>query len=156
VVADLLRELDEAGLPAHRMMLEIVETLLLHEDEEVWADLAELREAGVRVAIDDFGTGYSSLSYLRQMALDVVKLDKSFVGEIALSAQQRALVEGIVQLANTLGLEVIAEGIETQEQRDILADIGCPYGQGYLFSKPLPGGETFPWLVDDLEHPAAH
>ncbi|GIF89234.1 hypothetical protein Cch02nite_26780 [Catellatospora chokoriensis] len=156
VVADLLRELDEAGLPAHRMMLEIVETLLLHEDEEVWADLAELREAGVRVAIDDFGTGYSSLSYLRQMSLDVVKLDKSFVGEIAVSTQQRALVEGIVQLANTLGLEVIAEGIETQEQRDILADIGCPFGQGYLFSKPLPGAETFPWLVDDLDAPAAH
>ncbi|MEV4411740.1 EAL domain-containing protein [Catellatospora sp. NPDC049609] len=156
VVADLLRELDEAGLPANRLMLEIVESLLLHEEEDVWADLAQLREAGVRVAIDDFGTGYSSLSYLRQMALDVVKLDKSFVGEIAVSEQQRALVEGIVRLANTLGLEVIAEGIETQEQREILAEIGCPYGQGYLFSKPLPPMEALRWLVDDLDDPGAH
>ncbi|GAA1618912.1 hypothetical protein GCM10009679_24310 [Saccharothrix algeriensis] len=155
VVVDLLRELDTAGLPANRLMLEIVESLLLHEEEDVWTDLADLREAGVRVAIDDFGTGYSSLSYLRQMALDVVKLDKSFVSEIAVSAQQRALVEGIVRLANTLGLEVIAEGIETQEQREILAEIGCPYGQGYLFSKPLPAAEALRWLVDDLDRPGA-
>ncbi|WP_212826851.1 bifunctional diguanylate cyclase/phosphodiesterase [Catellatospora sp. TT07R-123] len=151
VVADLLRELDEAGLPPHRLMLEIVETLLLHDEEEVWADLAELREAGVRVAIDDFGTGYSSLSYLRQVSLDVVKLDKSFVGAIETSPQQRALVEGIVRLAATLGLEVIAEGIETEQQREILHDIGCPFGQGYLFSKPLPAPDTTAWLLSELK-----
>ncbi|MDI1464433.1 EAL domain-containing protein [Catellatospora sp. KI3] len=151
VVADLLRQLDDAGLPPHRLMLEIVETLLLHDDEEVWADLAELREAGVRVAIDDFGTGYSSLSYLRQVSLDVVKLDKSFVGAIETSPQQRALVEGIVRLAGTLGLEVIAEGIETEQQREILRDIGCGFGQGYLFSKPLPAPETTAWLLTELK-----
>jgi diguanylate cyclase (GGDEF)-like protein/PAS domain S-box-containing protein len=135
------------GLPEGQLMLEITESLLLREDEQIWADLAELREAGVRVAIDDFGTGYSSLSYLRQVPLDVVKIDRSFIDTISSSPQQRALVEGIVQLAHTLGLDVIAEGIESPAERAILVAIGCPYGQGHLFAEPLTRGEASRWLL---------
>jgi len=134
-------------------MLEITESLLLRDDEQVWADLAALREIGVRVAIDDFGTGYSSLSYLRQVPIDVVKIDRSFIGTMSASAQQRALVDGIVRLAHTLGLQVVAEGIERSTDRDALSDIGCPLGQGYLFSGPLSYRDAVRWLLS--QHVAA-
>jgi EAL domain-containing protein (putative c-di-GMP-specific phosphodiesterase class I) len=107
----------------------------------------------VRVAIDDFGTGYSSLSYLRQVPVDVVKIDKSFIDTMASSEQQRALVGGIVRLADTLGLQVVAEGIERPTDRDLLVDLGCPFGQGFLFSGPLAGGDIAGWL--QAEHVAA-
>jgi diguanylate cyclase (GGDEF)-like protein len=148
-VGEVRAQLERSELPPDRLMLEITESLLLREDEQVWEDLAQLRELGVRVAIDDFGTGYSSLSYLRQVPLDVVKIDRSFIGTLTVSAQQRALVRGIVQLANTLGLEVIAEGIEAAAERDILVVTGCPYGQGHLFSKPMTGADALRWLLTD-------
>jgi EAL domain-containing protein (putative c-di-GMP-specific phosphodiesterase class I) len=140
------RELAGNGLPPSCLMLEITESLLLRDDEQVWDDLAEVRRLGVRVAIDDFGTGYSSLSYLRHVPLDVLKIDRLFTGTIATSAQQRALVDGIVRLAHTLGLEVVAEGIETTEERDLLRRTGCPYGQGFLFSRPMPLPDALRWL----------
>ncbi|HEV7710715.1 MAG TPA: EAL domain-containing protein [Asanoa sp.] len=140
------RELAGHGLPPSCLMLEITESLLLRDDEQVWDDLAEVRRLGVRVAIDDFGTGYSSLSYLRHVPLDVLKIDRLFTGTIAASAQQRALVDGIVRLAHTLGLEVVAEGIETTEERDLLRRTGCPYGQGFLFSRPMPLPDALRWL----------
>jgi EAL domain-containing protein (putative c-di-GMP-specific phosphodiesterase class I) len=127
--------------------MEITETMLLRDDEEVWADLAALREMGVRVAIDDFGTGYSSLSYLRKIPSDLVKIEKSFIDSISTSPAQLALVEGIVRLAHTLGLEVVAEGIERPADRDLLATVGCQYGQGYLFSPPLSYGDAVRWLT---------
>jgi len=99
------------------------------------------------VAIDDFGTGYSSLSYLRDVPLDVVKLDRSFTQSMATSLQQRQLVRGIVGLADVLGLEVVAEGIETDHEREVAATIGCGYGQGFLFSRPLPADTTRHWLT---------
>jgi EAL domain-containing protein (putative c-di-GMP-specific phosphodiesterase class I) len=139
-------ELDATGLTPDRLMLEITESLLM-SDEQVWSDLATLREHGVRVAIDDFGTGYSSLSYLRQVPIDVVKIDKSFIDTMASSAQQRALVEGILRLAQTLGLQVVAEGIEKQADRDLLVEIGCPLGQGYFFSGPLNDDEVMARLA---------
>ncbi|HEX2356699.1 MAG TPA: EAL domain-containing protein [Micromonosporaceae bacterium] len=144
---DAVRRQLLTGVPEGHLMLEITESLLLREDEQIWADLAELRELGVRVAIDDFGTGYSSLSYLRQVPLDVVKIDRSFIDTISSSPQQRALVEGIVQLAHTLGLDVIAEGIESPAERAILVAIGCPYGQGHLFAEPLTPVEATGWLL---------
>jgi EAL domain-containing protein (putative c-di-GMP-specific phosphodiesterase class I) len=118
-------------------MLEITESLLLRDDEQVWSDLRALRESGIRVAIDDFGTGYSSLSYLRQVAIDVVKIDKSFIDTMVASRQQRDLVEGIVGLAHKLGLQVIAEGIEHVEQARWLAEMGCRHGQGFLYARPM-------------------
>jgi diguanylate cyclase (GGDEF)-like protein/PAS domain S-box-containing protein len=147
------RELTAAALPADCLMLEITESLLLRDDEQVWADLAVLREIGVRVAIDDFGTGYSSLSYLRQAEIDVVKIDKSFVDTVSAAPQQRALVEGILQLAQTLGLQVVAEGIERELDRETLATLGCPLGQGYLFARPLSHGDAMRWVL--AEHIAA-
>jgi diguanylate cyclase (GGDEF)-like protein/PAS domain S-box-containing protein len=140
------RELAAHDLPAACLMLEITESLLLRDDDQVWDDLAEVRRLGVRVAIDDFGTGYSSLSYLRHVPLDVLKIDRLFTGTVATSTQQRALVDGIVRLAHTLGLEVVAEGIETADERDLLRRIGCPYGQGFLFSRPLPLPDALRWL----------
>jgi diguanylate cyclase (GGDEF)-like protein/PAS domain S-box-containing protein len=152
-VDKIRQELASTGTPPEHLMLEITESLLLRDDEQVWSDLATLREHGVRVAIDDFGTGYSSLSYLRQVPVDVVKIDKSFIDTMASSEQQRALVGGIVRLADTLGLQVVAEGIERPTDRDLLVDLGCPFGQGFLFSGPLAGGDIAGWL--QAEHVAA-
>jgi diguanylate cyclase (GGDEF)-like protein/PAS domain S-box-containing protein len=139
---DQVREaIAAAGARPEWLLLEITESLLLRDAEQVWADLRTLRALGVRIAIDDFGTGYSSLSYLRQMPVDVLKLDKSFIDEIVVSDQQHALVDAIVTLARTLDLAVIAEGIEDAGQRDALRGMRCPYGQGYLFARPVWPGE---------------
>jgi diguanylate cyclase (GGDEF)-like protein/PAS domain S-box-containing protein len=143
----ILKELEVTGLPPHCLMLEITESLLLRDDEQVWHDLTTLRDRGVRIAIDDFGTGYSSLSYLRQVPVDVVKIDKSFIDTMSSSQQQRALVDGIVRLAQTLGLLVVAEGIERPTDRDLLVDMGCPLGQGFLFSPPLSDKDVVGWLL---------
>jgi diguanylate cyclase (GGDEF)-like protein len=131
------RVLGTSGLESRNLMLELTETALLWRDERLHSDLAELKLIGVKLAIDDFGTGYSSLSYLRELPIDVVKMDKSFVEGIAESGQRLALAEGIVQIARTLRLEVIAEGIETEIQRDLLASMGCHYGQGNLLAVPM-------------------
>ncbi len=148
-VAMVRRELARAGLPPRYLMLEITESLLLRDDEQVWSDLGELRATGVRVAIDDFGTGYSSLSYLRQVPIDVLKIDKSFIDTASSSPRQRALVDGIVRLADTLGLVVVAEGIEREADRDLLVSIGCRYGQGYLFARPMSYEDAVTWLFSD-------
>ena len=128
------------------LLLEITESLVLHDAEQVNKDLNRLRDHGVRIAIDDFGTGYSSLSYLSQMPVDVLKIDKSFIDDILHNGQQLALVETIISLARTLNLQVVAEGIELGAHRAALVDAGCPYGQGYLFSKPVPPDEVGQWL----------
>jgi diguanylate cyclase (GGDEF)-like protein/PAS domain S-box-containing protein len=141
--ADTVRQvLAESGLESQALMLELTETALLRRDERLHSDLAELRTIGVKLAIDDFGTGYSSLSYLRDLPIDVVKMDKSFVEGIAESEQRLAVAEGIVQIARTLSLEVVAEGIETEAQRDLLGSMGCHYGQGYLLAMPLPASQA--------------
>jgi diguanylate cyclase (GGDEF)-like protein/PAS domain S-box-containing protein len=140
------RHLAEAGLPPSRLMVEITESLLLPDEEQVWGDLDALRAIGAKIAIDDFGTGYSSLSYLRRVPIDVVKIDRSFVTTIASSEQDRELVGGIISLAATLKLDVIAEGIETNAERDLLVELGCPMGQGYLFSPPLTQKASVEWL----------
>ena len=131
------RILDSSGLEPGALMLELTESVLLRQDERVVSDLTELKAIGVKLAIDDFGTGYSSLSYLRELPIDVLKLDKSFVDGIAVSGQRLALAEGIVQIARTLQLEVVAEGIESEVQRDLLIAMGCQFGQGYLLARPM-------------------
>jgi diguanylate cyclase (GGDEF)-like protein/PAS domain S-box-containing protein len=141
--ADTVRQvLTASGLESRALMLELTETALLRRDERLQSDLAELRAIGVKLAIDDFGTGYSSLSYLRDLPIDVVKMDRSFVEGIAESDQRLAVAEGIVQIARTLSLEVVAEGIETEEQRDLLRSMGCHYGQGYLLAMPMPASQA--------------
>ncbi|BAL89996.1 putative diguanylate cyclase/phosphodiesterase with PAS sensor [Actinoplanes missouriensis 431] len=136
--ADVVRQaLADTGARPEWLLLEITESLVLRDAEKVLADLKALRALGVRVAIDDFGTGYSSLSYLRQMPVDVLKLDKSFIDDILHSRQQHALVDTIITLAGNLDLAVVAEGIEESGQHAALDTMGCQYGQGYLFAKPL-------------------
>ncbi|GAA3210516.1 hypothetical protein GCM10010532_034740 [Dactylosporangium siamense] len=145
----VLDEIDRMGLPPASLLVEMTESLLLHDDGEVTAELAELRAAGVRIAIDDFGTGFSSLSYLRRLPVDVLKLDKSFIDTIASSAEQHAVVDMIVQLAAILQLQIVAEGIETEAERDLLVAMGCHLGQGYLFSRPLSYGDASQWLLEE-------
>ena len=126
-----------SGLAPSALTLELTESALLNRDEQMHDDLMKLKLIGVRLAIDDFGTGYSSLSYLRELPIDVLKVDKSFVDGVTSSEQQLALVEGIIGIARKLDLEVIAEGIETDEQREMLTAMGCRYGQGYLLAMPV-------------------
>jgi diguanylate cyclase (GGDEF)-like protein/PAS domain S-box-containing protein len=147
-VDQVLQELAYAEVPPQALMLELTETLLAGEHESVWHDLAILREHGVRVAIDDFGTGYSSLGYLRRRPIDVVKIDKMFIDDMVDGAQQLALVTGIVNLAQSLNLTVIAEGIESPVHRDLLARLGCRLGQGFLWSSPVDGTEALSQMTD--------
>ncbi|MCP2323508.1 diguanylate cyclase (GGDEF)-like protein/PAS domain S-box-containing protein [Hamadaea flava] len=144
------RLLAESGLPSDRVVLEITESLLLGEDDRIRSDLQRLRSAGVRIAIDDFGTGYSALSYLRHVPLDIVKLDRAFITAMTKSGKQRELVAGIVTLARILNLQVIAEGIETQSQAEAARQAGCDFGQGFLFSRPLPDPEAVRWAVGEV------
>ncbi len=144
-----------SGLPPQLLMLEITESLLLRDDQQIFADLAALHELGVKIAIDDFGTGYSSLSYLQQFPIDVLKIDKSFIDSTTASAKQTALVEAIIRLAGTLDLQVIAEGIEDVAQRDVLTRMGCPLGQGYLFARPLTATEAARRLQREAHHAAS-
>ncbi|WP_373432167.1 putative bifunctional diguanylate cyclase/phosphodiesterase [Streptomyces afghaniensis] len=129
--------LDSTGLAAGTLQLELTESVLMRRTEQIDAQIQALKDRGVSIAVDDFGTGFSSLRYLRDFPIDVLKIDKSFIDGIPEDPRQVALVEGIVHLADTLGLQVIAEGIEEQSQRELLADIGCRYGQGFLFARPL-------------------
>ncbi|WP_380280930.1 putative bifunctional diguanylate cyclase/phosphodiesterase [Kitasatospora purpeofusca] len=129
--------LRSSGIPPESLVLELTESVLMRRDDRVHTDMGTLGELGVGIAIDDFGTGYSSLSYLREFPISVLKIDKSFIDGLGLSRQQYALVEGITRIAETLDVQVIAEGIEHPEQRDLLAAMGCPLGQGYLFAHPL-------------------
>ena len=134
--------LAKSGLASSALMLELTESVLLNRDDRIHADLMELKAIGVKLAIDDFGTGYSSLSYLRELPIDVLKIDKSFVDGIAISEQRLALAEGIIRLAGTLHLDVIAEGIETEVQRDLLVSMGCRFGQGYLLAMPVAADQA--------------
>ncbi len=119
------------------VVVEITESLLLEASEQVTEKLREYRSQGIQIALDDFGTGYSSLSYLRTFEIDYLKIDRSFVANLADSAADRVLCKSIIEMAHGLGIQVIAEGIETKEQQDILFEAGCDYGQGYYFAKPL-------------------
>jgi diguanylate cyclase (GGDEF)-like protein/PAS domain S-box-containing protein len=134
-------------LPACALTLEITESALMEDPDLAARTLTQLRRLGVGIAIDDFGTGYSSLSYLRMFPVTSVKIDRSFIDSLTVNEDGRAIVEGVVRLAHTLGLTVVAEGVETSEQLDVLRDLGCDYGQGYLFSRPVPAAELMPVLA---------
>ncbi|WP_374499724.1 putative bifunctional diguanylate cyclase/phosphodiesterase [Zoogloea sp.] len=129
-------ELAKAGVPASRIEFELTETALMRDLDYATGILAQLREMGVRVAVDDFGTGYSSLAYLRRLAVDTLKIDRSFVSELD-DGQGIAIVEAVIGLAHSLGLEVVAEGVETISQLAALHQRGCHLIQGYLFARPM-------------------
>jgi len=126
------------GLPGASMVVEITEGLMLDADANVTAQLLEWRDAGIQVALDDFGTGYSSLAYLQQLDIDFIKIDRSFVHGLARHSTHFILCKAMVVMAHALGLRVVAEGVETAQQRDLLLEIGCDFAQGFLFSKALP------------------
>ncbi len=136
-----IEKLNEFDLPGDSIAIEITEGLLVSEDSKVIEKLMNLQDHGFAVAIDDFGTGYSSLAYLKKFDIDYLKIDQSFIRNLDSGSADYALCEAIVVMAHKLGLKVIAEGIETEWQRDLLKQIGCDYGQGYLFSRPVPANE---------------
>jgi diguanylate cyclase (GGDEF)-like protein/PAS domain S-box-containing protein len=137
----IITYLDELQLSGRSIVFEITEGLLLDAHSGVTDTLIKFRDEGIQVALDDFGTGYSALSYLKKFDIDYLKIDKSFVDHMATDASDLALCEAIIVMAHKLGLKVIAEGVETEAQRRLLADSGCDYAQGYLFSKPVPPEE---------------
>ncbi len=130
--------LKDIHLPASNIIIEITEGILMDMIGDIPDRLLALREAGIQIAIDDFGTGYSSLSYLKKFDIDYLKIDQSFTRNLSAETPEFALCEAIVVMAHKLNIKVIAEGVETEQQRDLLQQIGCDYGQGFLFSKPLP------------------
>ena len=138
LVDEVAKALAGSGLDPRRLVLEITETLLASDADAAAAQLERLKKLDVRVAIDDFGTGYSALSYLQAFPVDVLKVDKTFVDTIAVAAAESAVGRAIVQLGQTLNLVTVAEGIEHTEQLDALRTLGCAFGQGYLFARPLP------------------
>jgi diguanylate cyclase (GGDEF)-like protein len=139
--SDWRAHLEKLGLPGSSITIEITEGLLLHASSSVNNRLLEYRDAGIQVAIDDFGTGYSSMAYLKKFDIDYLKIDQSFVRDMETDPGNRTIAESIVVMAHKLGLQVIAEGIETEAQRMLLAQAGCDYGQGFLFSEALPPRE---------------
>lgn len=136
-----LEYLQELELPGQSVVIEITEGLLMDASPAVTSKLLAFRNAGLQVSMDDFGTGYSSLAYLKRFDIDYLKIDQSFVQSLAPESNDLALCEAIIVMAHKLGIKVIAEGIETEAQRDLLALSGCDYGQGNLFSKPVPADE---------------
>jgi len=136
----LLEMLARTGLAPDRLLAEITEGSLLDDPDRARATLGRLQEAGIGAALDDFGTGYSSLSYLHSFPLRILKIDRSFVIELGSEGKDNSapIVAAILALAGALGMEVVAEGIETEEQRSALLALGCEFGQGYLLGRPAP------------------
>jgi EAL domain-containing protein (putative c-di-GMP-specific phosphodiesterase class I) len=140
------------GLPAHHLLLEMTESVLLERTEAMLARLHELKALGVRLAIDDFGTGYASLSYVRQLPAHVVKVDRSFVKGIGSNAGDEAIVRSVIGMAHALDQRVVAEGVETLEQRDFLRDLDCDLIQGWLYGRPQPANMQHTW-TERVLHP---
>jgi EAL domain-containing protein (putative c-di-GMP-specific phosphodiesterase class I) len=140
--------LDESGFPARCLTLELTESVLLATGDHTAERLAALKSRGITLALDDFGTGYASLSYLQRFPVDIVKIDRSFVNKIASANADLMLLKGIVDLGEALGLSLIAEGIETQAQLDIVRDLGCQAAQGFYLGRPA--AQPLRELVDDL------
>jgi diguanylate cyclase (GGDEF)-like protein/PAS domain S-box-containing protein len=138
LTAIVRRALTDFGADPAHVAFEITETVLLHDVETVSHTLDELKGLGVRLSLDDFGTGYSSLTYLCRLPIDVVKVDRSFVSQLGTGSRDASIVEMVVTMARTLQLDVVAEGVETEEQAAVLRSWGCRYAQGYLFARPLP------------------
>jgi EAL domain-containing protein (putative c-di-GMP-specific phosphodiesterase class I) len=147
-VAQFIQDIHEQALSGNNFVFEITEGLLMNADQRINDKLMTLRDAGIQVSIDDFGTGYSSLSYLKKFDIDYLKIDQSFVRNLAQDQDDMALCEAIIVMAHKLGLKVIAEGVETVQQRDILNKAGCDYAQGYFYSRPIPPEEFEKWLQD--------
>ena len=146
--------LAETELQPSSLVLEITESGLMQRTSGTIGRLGELRALGIHLAIDDFGTGYSSLSYLERFPVDSLKIDRSFIAELTPNGERPAIARAIVELGRTLGLHVVAEGIEQPDQAEWLIGLGCVYGQGYLFSRPLGVDATEAFLAADASRRA--
>jgi diguanylate cyclase (GGDEF)-like protein len=143
-LVDLIRAvLAESGFPAHRLVLEVTETAVMTDSTNAISTLRALKALGVRVAVDQFGTGHSSMTYLRQFPVDMIKIDRSFVAGMTTDSDDLAIVASIVSLAAAVGVQAIAQGVETAEQVDGLRRLGCPLAQGFLWSHPVPAADLF-------------
>lgn len=142
LVARVREALELSGLPPEHLNIEVTESAFLSKTNETTAIFDEIRAMGIELNLDDFGTGYSSLQYLNDLKFDKLKIDKSFLKNISHDEQSNELMRSMVQIAQNLGMMVVAEGVETQDQLDFLCGLGCEYGQGYLFSRPVPVSEV--------------
>lgn len=155
LIESVRRALDDAGLPAWGLQLEITESSLMKDAETAVAMLRAFKNMGVRLAIDDFGTGYSSLAYLKRFPVDVIKIDQSFVRGLCDDEEDAAIVRAIIVLARSMRLEVIAEGVESLSQVDVLRTDGCELFQGYFFGRPVEA-ERFRQVLSARSLSAAH
>jgi EAL domain-containing protein (putative c-di-GMP-specific phosphodiesterase class I) len=138
------------GIPHRAIQLEITETGLMRDLQNVIPSLHRLNEIGVEISIDDFGTGYSSLAYLTTLPISEVKIDRSFVRDLGITPQSSAVVTAIIALARSLGLRVVAEGVENLRQMEVLHRLGCGVMQGFLFSRPIPPDDLEAWLRNTI------
>jgi len=162
--AAVLAQLARHGVPADRLVLELAETLTLSQLDVVDRALSELRDAGVRLALDDFGTGVSSLSVLSRLPVHQLKIDREFVRSVETSSEAAAVIRSTVDLARSLNLTVVAEGVESEPQRHALWELGCVAGQGHLFARPMRSGRLLatlqrgsggrPGVLAETLHPA--
>lgn len=137
--------LGDTGLDPRLLTLEITESVLMEQPDAVTDRLSAIRSLGVQTAVDDFGTGYSSLSSLTRFPIDELKIDRSFVAPLPADPATHRVTRAIVELAHSLDLRTVTEGIETRPQRDALAELGCDLGQGFLFARPLPADAVPSW-----------
>jgi EAL domain-containing protein (putative c-di-GMP-specific phosphodiesterase class I) len=152
LLEDVSKTLETTGLPASQLCLEITETVLMTDTSATQATLDALHALGVRVAIDDFGTGYSSLSYLKRFPIDVVKLDRTFVQGVVTDPVDTEIANAVIRLSKALKMTTVAEGVETDTQRQMLVELGCPLIQGYLTARPLPAADFLEfWDTSYLE-----
>jgi EAL domain-containing protein (putative c-di-GMP-specific phosphodiesterase class I) len=156
LVENIASLLERFQLPPRGLKLEITESVFSDNIEAAVGLLTQLRELGVQLSIDDFGTGYSSLSYLQRFPIDTLKIDRSFVTQMMENEENLAIVRTIVALAQNLGMDVVAEGVETEDQLRLLRKLDCENGQGYLFSTPLGEAHLNKFIADYvIEAPAA-
>jgi EAL domain-containing protein (putative c-di-GMP-specific phosphodiesterase class I) len=153
-VESVRKILKETNLDARYLDLEITESISMANINSVISTLDELKAMGISISIDDFGTGYSSLSYLKKFPINNLKIDRSFVRDISCNTENRAIVKTIISMANNLNLNVIAEGVETEEELKFLKSNGCMVVQGYLFSPPISGEEFEKTFLDQHNEPA--
>jgi EAL domain-containing protein (putative c-di-GMP-specific phosphodiesterase class I) len=154
LVDHLVASMATYGVTAADIEVELTESVLMSDPERANDVLGQLRQLGVRISIDDFGTGYSSLSYLKRFPADTVKIDRSFISGLPGDGDDTAIAQAVIAMAHSLGLQVVAEGVETQEQLAALQRLGCDEAQGYLLGRPVSAADTARLLGPAAAHPA--
>lgn len=150
LVPQIRRVLEMNRLPAYQLEIELTESMLMSNTEHTRGLLRALKDLGLKLSVDDFGTGYSSLAYLKQFALDALKIDKQFIDHLTTSRKDEAIARSIIQLGHNLGMQVVAEGVETADQVEVLQQLGCDVVQGFYFGRPVPAGEVVAGRMLDL------